>query len=275
MIVDAYLAGRPTERAAYAVKALRQHFAGAVVQDLTAADIADYKASRAGAAPSTVHKELATFRAALRYCQHELGWDVPADLLKGRMPQLRERGVRWLTRDEYDALMQAAARNPRAAWLPDFIALAVRTGLRHRELLGLTWARVDFDNCLIYLGPADQKGARSSSVPLNPTAVEILTRRRDANAAKPANKRSDFVIYRTGGARIYNARKSFQNAVSAAEIPDLRIHDLRHTCAAWLIQNGVPLRTVAEIMRHQDISTTMIYAHLAPDAVRQAVEALG
>lgn len=272
-VVAEYLGARPNARAAYAIQALRQHFTGMVMQDLAPADIADYKARR-DAAPSTVHKELATLRAALRYCQHERGWPVPANILKGRMPKLRDRGVRWLTRAEYDALLKAAAKNRRAQWLPDFIALAVRTGLRHRELLGLTWRRVDLDNRLIYLSPADQKGARSSSVPINDTAADILARRRAVNEDKPRWHRSEFVIYRTGGARIHSARKSFTKAVTEADIPDLRIHDLRHTCAAWLVQAGVPLRTVAEVMRHKDIATTMIYSHLSPDAARQAVDVL-
>lgn len=280
VVASEYLAARPNERSAYAVQALRQYFAGTVMQDLAPADIAGYKAHRrdAGTADSTIHKELATFRAALRYCQHELGWDVPADLLRGRLPKLRDGEVRWLTRAEYESLVAAAERNARAAWLPDFIRLAVNTGLRHRELLGLTWSRVDLDNGLIYLGPIDQKGGRSSSVPINATAAEVLEWRLELNESKRREdvkgSPSEYVICRTGGARIYNARKSFAQAVKRAKIAPATPHDLRHTCAAWLVQRGVTLRTVRDYMRHKSIATTMIYAHLAPDAVREAAAAL-
>lgn len=273
-VVAEYLAGRPNTRSAFAVKQLRAHFAGTIVQELTPADIADYKAARraAGVADSTVHKELATLRAALRYCQHELGWIVPVDLLKGRLPKLRERGVRWLTRDEYHKLIAAAEKNKRAHWTADFIRLAVHTGLRHRELLELTWPRVDLEQRLVYLQPDDQKGARVSSIPINRTASEILERRHTANQEREAP--SSYVICRTSGRRILSVKKSFRVAVQEAGIPDLRIHDLRHTCAAWLVQAGVPIRTVRDYLRHKDIATTMLYAHLAPEAVREAAAAL-
>lgn len=280
VVVAQYLAARPNERSAYAVLALRHYFADTVIQDLTPADIAGYKAHRrdAGIADSTIHKDLATFRAALRYCQHELGWDVPANLLRGRLPKLRDGDVRWLTRTEYEALIAAAEKNARAAWLPDFIRIAVNTGLRHRELLGLTWSRVDLDNELIYLGPTDQKGGRSSSVPINAPVREVLERRQLVNELRrqreERGKPSEYVICRTGGSRIYSARKSFALAVRRAKITPATPHDLRHTCAAWLVQRGVTLRTVRDYMRHKSIATTMIYAHLAPDAVREAAAAL-
>jgi len=49
---------------------------------------------------------------------------------------------------------------------------------------------------------------------------------------------------------------------------------MRHTCAAWLVQAGVSIREVAELLRHSDIRVTMRYAHLAPENVRAAVAAL-
>ncbi len=53
-----------------------------------------------------------------------------------------------------------------------------------------------------------------------------------------------------------------------------RIHDLRHCCAAWLVQAGVSIRAVAESLRHADIRVTMRYAHMAPETVRAAVSVL-
>jgi integrase len=57
-------------------------------------------------------------------------------------------------------------------------------------------------------------------------------------------------------------------------VRDFTFHDREHTCAAWLVQAGVPPRTVAEILRHASIQTTMRYAHLSPDDARAGVAAL-
>ena len=51
-------------------------------------------------------------------------------------------------------------------------------------------------------------------------------------------------------------------------------HDLRHTCAAWLVQDGVDIRVVSELLRHSSIQVTMRYAHLSSKNVRDAVERL-
>lgn len=55
------------------------------------------------------------------------------------------------------------------------------------------------------------------------------------------------------------------------EIPDVNLHTLRHTCASHLVMAGVDLPTIAKILGHTDIKTTMIYSHLAGNHIRQAV----
>jgi hypothetical protein len=71
-----------------------------------------------------------------------------------------------------------------------------------------------------------------------------------------------------------SVNNSFPAACRRAGIENFRPHDMRHTCAAWLVQAGVSIREVAELLRHSDIRVTMRYAHLAPDNVRAAVSAL-
>jgi site-specific recombinase XerD len=63
-------------------------------------------------------------------------------------------------------------------------------------------------------------------------------------------------------------------ALKAAEIEDFRWHDLRHCCASYLVQNGVSLPVVAEILGHRDTSITQRYAHLSPEHLRESVVGL-
>lgn len=254
-VMSEYLAARPTERAAYAIKALSPYFAGRSIESITAADIAHYKRSRA-ASPGTQKKELGVMRAAIRYCQHHLGWSLP-NPTAGRMPAPPPPRLRWLTREEYNSLLQAAHSEPKAPYLPAFIILAVHTGLRRGELLRLSWQQIDMDTRVIYLDPQQQKSKRYSTVPINDTAAAAIE---------------------SLGPELFpiaSVKRSFRTACRRAGLEGIRIHDLRHTCAAWLVQAGVPIRTVAEIMRHTDIKTTMLYAHLSPDNARAGVAAIG
>jgi integrase len=63
-------------------------------------------------------------------------------------------------------------------------------------------------------------------------------------------------------------------ALKRAQIENFRPHDLRHTCAAWLVQSGVPLAEIRDLLRHRSIQMTESYAHLAPHNVRRAVSVL-
>jgi integrase len=69
-------------------------------------------------------------------------------------------------------------------------------------------------------------------------------------------------------------QNGFQAACKRARIADFRVHDLRHTCASWLVQGGVPLLEVAKLLGHSTIEMTERYAHLAPENLRAAVGVL-
>lgn len=76
------------------------------------------------------------------------------------------------------------------------------------------------------------------------------------------------------GERFLDMKKSFRTACTMAGIEDFRIHDLRHTCAAWLVTSGVPRTEVRDLLGHTTVKMTERYAHLAPENVRAAVTLL-
>lgn len=85
---------------------------------------------------------------------------------------------------------------------------------------------------------------------------------------------SRWVFCHADGGRIGSVKRSFATACTKAGIKDFRFHDLRHTCAAWLVTAGVSLTEVRDLLGHSSVTMTEKYAHLAPERVRIAVAAL-
>lgn len=263
-----YLKATNRTRDKYSVARLRKHFGGMVLAEITAEDVADYKNARAEkVSTGTIIKELHTLSAAINYAKAEWDWKLDNPVSK-RVPSAPAGRIRWLSQDEANRLLQSAQRNKRAPWLAHFIRLGLQTGMRSGEILGLEWARVDLAKGMVYLDPEHQKSKTPGAVPLNPAAVSVLEALR---ALKSAHKRW---VFARRGKRINSVKKAFRAVCEGARVADFTPHDLRHTCAAWLVQAGVPIRTVSELLRHKDIRTTMRYAHLAPENVREAVERL-
>lgn len=258
-----------------AARVICKAFTGRLLSDITTADVRRYALQRRaeGAAASTVNKEVGLLSSALNHARTVWGWNVlnVAAGCRQREPQGR---VRWITRDEATRLIAAAARNPKAPYLADLLRLALHTGLRRGELLGLQWRQVDLGRRLIVLEPDQTKAARRRSVPLNDEAVLAIRGRLLHQQQHQADTRWTHVFTRRNGEPLGEVKRSFHAACRDAGIEDFRLHDCRHTFAAWLVQAGVPLAEVRDLLGHATIQMTERYAHLAPGATRDAVERL-
>jgi integrase len=255
-------------------KHLREVFAGQEMHTLTPSDIRKYIRHRKamGISPSTINRETALLSAAINYANREWDWQLP-NPVKGRKLKEPEGRVRWITEEEAALLIKSAGHDSRAApYLPQFIRLALHTGCRKNELLMLEWKRVNFKDRLIFLEGIHTKSGKRRSIPLSKAAVEALKER--AEYRKQWCPRSPWVFCNQKGKRIANIRNSFESARKRAGIEDFRIHDLRHTCAAWLISRGAPIAEVRDLLGHCSVTMTERYAHLAPDRVRAAVSLL-
>src|SRR5690606_31096443 len=129
-----------------------------------------------GVSDATILKELRLFSAAINHARKEWGWEIP-NVVAGRTPKKPPGRLRWLTQDEYRALVAGAAESWKAPYIQDFIVLAINTGMRRGEILGLEWSRVDLGRRLVYLQPDDAKSGTFQTVPLNDVATELLARR--------------------------------------------------------------------------------------------------
>ena len=141
------------------------------------------------------------------------------------------------------------------------IRLLLLTGCRKSEILSLRWDWIDLERGYLRL-PDSKTGAKT--VPLASAAVELL-------AGLP--RRSPYVLPAARGSGHYaGLQKEWEQLRHEAQLPGLRIHDLRHSFASFAIAGGVSLHITGKILGHKQARTTEIYAHLADDPLRQAVE---
>lgn len=202
----------------------------------------------------------------------QIGSNPVRGLETDERPSPGTREMRILQRDEIHALLEAA--DPRYRSL---LATAVFTGLRIGELLGLTWADVDFkDGTLHVRMQLDRDGCRvepktpdaKRSVVLMPALGRLL---RVHQLASPHSSAGDLVFASslgTGFDRRNVSRRGLARAVQAAGLdgadrPRLRFHDLRHTFASLLIAQGTNVVFVSRQLGHKTPAVTLgVYAHL-------------
>jgi integrase len=171
--------------------------------------------------------------------------------------------------------------------------LAVTAGLRQGELLGLKWEDVDLDHAILrvkrtLLGikdgkpvfgtPKTAKGRRS--VKLTAKAVEALEKHRERQIEERKQlvklwRDCDLVFPTRVGTPISRhnlVTRSFKPLLVRAGLPDIRFHDLRHTCATLMLVVGTNPKVVQEMLGHANVSITLdTYSHLLPNMQGEAV----
>lgn len=196
-----------------------------------------------------------------------------------RLPGGAKEQERFLTHDEFDAIREEMPTT-RDQLVIDMLA---NTGLRYGELAGLHWSRVDLSRGLLTVVEtygedsgaikAYPKGKRRRDVPLTDALIAALTKWK-ATQPRAINCgvdhavgicRSGLVFTTEAGTPLRNSNWSpiWRGAVERAGVGHARIHDLRHTYASWLLQQGIPLAEVGKLLGHVSTQTTAKYAHLA------------
>jgi integrase len=157
--------------------------------------------------------------------------------------------------------------------LHPLILLALHTGLRRGELLALRWADVDLVHARLTVRGSTAKSGRTRYLPLNQEAAQVL---RDWRAGLSPEARGGGAVAFAGpdGEPMFSLKTSWLKVAKAAKLTDVRFHDLRHTFASKLVQAGVDLNVVRQLLGHADIKMTLRYAHLAPENLSAAVAML-
>lgn len=266
-------AHRSKERDQYSLNRLCPYFRDKQISAIKRADVRAYIRARdaQGVSLSTVRRELRCASAAVNFTAIELELEMRNPFQSLNIPEAEGR-IRWLTKDQAVSLIKASRLFAKSPALPCFIILALNTGCRRGELLGLEWQRVDLKRAILVLDAIHTKTARRRSVPLNRDAIEALLELRQWGLQEFPG--SPWVFPSASGGHIRWFKTAFRNSCRRAGIADFRIHDLRHTCASWLVMAGVDLYTVRDLLGHRSVTTTERYAHLAPDKLTAAVAKL-
>ena len=213
----------------------------------------------------------------------------PCDLVDP--PRASRPQPRALTAAEVAQLLAACADDP----LGPLVTVAVLTGLRQGELLGLQWGDIDWERGelsivrslqrvrgqgLVVVPPKTVASRRR--IPLPPLALEALRVQRRQQltwrlAAGPAWTDGDWVFTSMLGVPLDPAEttRRFHRLLARAGLPHRRFHDLRHTTATLLLTDGVHPKVVASLLGHSTIQITLdTYSHVTPGLARQAADHL-
>ena len=236
------------------------------IAKITNAQVMDYRAKRRGGqikvddrefgivGPSTVNRDLAYLKAALKWANTMHGKPVPPLAWKHLRLAEPEHRIRFAGADEFTTLLQAAHED-----LQPIIVAAVTTGLR-RTNLRFDWHQVDLGQRTITIPRS--KGKKPMVIRITPPLAAVLGR------TAPENRKGPVFVWT-------NFRKRWEAAVKAAGLVDFHFHDLRHTFASWARMNGADLADICDAMYHSTVSVTMRYAHIKPDGRDTAFDKVG
>jgi integrase len=247
------------------MRGLDKEFEGKNIQDVTSWLIEKWKSKRSEKfKPGSVNREPALlkhiFSKALEWKRIK---ENPAQKVKRLKGETKR--VRYLMPDEIQTLLSHCEGLLRYLLRP-MVTLALHTGARKGELQGLEWSNVNFD--LGFISLLDTKNAERRDIPMNETVRATL---------KAMEQRGSLVFSNRNGNRIDSCALylAFYEALRKSKIEDFKFHDLRHTFASNLVmQEGVELNDVRELLGHKKMDMTLRYAHLSPKHKTKVVNVL-
>lgn len=232
-------------------------------------------------APKTVREILAMIKLALKFaCIWRIIKDNPAQYVVP--PKIPRPKTRELTIEQTEKFLMVAQEDKYYL----IYLLAIYTGMRLGELRGIRWQDVDLKKCTISIRQTIRKDGNSAifkdpktegsiaQVNFDPAFSPLFDEQKKLQEAAQLayglgyKKELDLVFTSKNGGPIKRRNlvdEHFYTLLKKADIPKMRFHDLRHSCATLLLQAGVHPRLIQERLRHSDIRTTMNrYSHVLP-----------
>jgi integrase len=204
-------------------------------------------------------------------------------------PQPRREEIRPLSRDQVRTLLDTVS----GGRLEALYVVAVTAGLRRGELQGLRWEDVDLEAGTLQVRRtlSEPKGGYILEAPKSGKGRNIWLTNKATTALREHRKRQleermeygalwsdhDLVFPSGVGTPLLggNLNRTFKATLRRAGLPEIRFHDLRHSCATLLLRQGVNPKYVQELLGHADISLTLnVYSHVLPDMGDAAASAM-
>ncbi len=235
------------------------------LKDITPQDIENYKTQRVREIqPVSVNRELESIKAMFNIA---VKWkylkESPAEHVKPI--KLAKKPPRYLSKEETETLLNVASGKYK-----DMIMIALYTGFRIGEIFNLQWQDVDFIKNDIRVSPKHNwtpKDYEFRSIPIHPTLKEYLLKLRPETVEE-----TDYLINHDQSMNTLFV--AFRKLFKRANLKSVSFHTLRHTFASYLVISGVSLYTVSKLLGHSKIETTMIYAHLSEEHLKNSVDNL-
>jgi integrase len=235
--------------------------------EITQQAVAQWLAEKAseGLAPATIEKIRVIFGRSFELAKQwgMAGSDKNPTRGIPRKP-INNARERFLSAEEVKRLQEAvnASRNTQLSYVVNLLLL---TGARVSELLNAKWQHVDVER-RVWLIPTSKTG-KPRHVPLSQPAIDLIEQ-------VPRFKDCPYLLPNPDTLKPFvTIKHAWQVARDRARLPDLRIHDLRHSAASFMINAGIDLFAVGRVLGHADHKSTMRYSHLRQDTLLAAVEA--
>ena len=238
------------------------------LEDITPALIEDFKIwlLKRGLSKSTVNRYLQALSKLFNVCIDN-GLLLINPMKKIKLLKPDNHAIRFLEKTEEKIFIKflpkfyfADLKKKTGSLLKLIVKFALKEGARKEEILSLKWCNIDFNKDTIEL--LHTKSGKKRIIPLAKSLKKILLKLKEQST-------SEYVFVNPAtGKRYVDIKKSFNSAVNASGLKKFRFHDLRHTFATRLIEKGVDIVVVKELLGHASITTTMIYVH--SDAERKA-----
>jgi integrase len=185
------------------------------------------------------------------------------------IPRFHEdKRERWLQPEELQRFVKALNEYPNQN-LADAFRLLLLTGSRKSEVLTAEWSMFDLQQGLWTKPSSHTKEKQIEHIPLSIQALELLTH------MKKQGDGTGFLFPGMSGSPRTTLRVAWSKICQAAGLTNVRVHDLRHSYASYLVSNGVSLHIVGRLLGHSQAQTTQRYAHVAHQSLRDASNLFG
>ena len=224
------------------------------------------ESTRGKRSPATVNRYLAALSVCCSFALKEWMWIQSNPCSKVTRLQEAKGRTRFLSDEERQRLLKACEPISKSLYLA--VILALSTGARRMNVWALTWNDIDLTTGKETVTFAKTKNDSTVILPLAGKVVQLLldyrkVRRLDTNLLFPSRVNPNQPI---------DFKAPFAKALRQAEIEDFRWHDLRHSAASYLAQQGVDLRRIAAILGHKTLSMSLRYSHLNVEHLREDLE---